>query len=446
MRPWFFLSKASGLLLLAGFVGCGGSSSTSVPSDTSTRADSPVTPIRVEYTVTDLGATDYYYSNYGYISNRYRYGGILRINDSGQIITNSSSQPTLYDGLPKLLTGANYGIANGLNNSGSVVGSAYYPNFSIHATAWNGQTAAQIDAALNNTWSEAFGVNNAGAIVGLASKGNDPFSSATKATLWLNGTQTDLGSLGGNYSLAYAVNSGGSAVGWSQITPSAAGPYYDESVPVHAFVWSGGSLSDLGILTGGNSSDAQDINDSGQIVGSANTAAQGIYSFRPLHAVTWTNGTMQDLGTLGGPGSIGYALNNAGTVVGSADTSTLAPQSTYYGWVYSAGGGVGGTGGDNTGTGGGNTPNTGSPLTHGAGGGNVTRTRSAGLRTRGIGDIYVAHAFRVTSGKIEDLNALINPNLGWELLSATDINDRGQIVGFGKYGNRQHAFLLTPVP
>ena len=43
-----------------------------------------------------------------------------------------------------------------------------------------------------------------------------------------------------------------------------------------------------------------------------------------------------------------------------------------------------------------------------------------------------------------DLNSLVNPLAGWELLSATAINDAGLIVGYGLIGNQNHAFLLSP--
>ena len=45
-----------------------------------------------------------------------------------------------------------------------------------------------------------------------------------------------------------------------------------------------------------------------------------------------------------------------------------------------------------------------------------------------------------------DLNTLIDPLSGWELLDASDINDAGQITGQGLIGGQYHAYLLTPVP
>ena len=56
------------------------------------------------------------------------------------------------------------------------------------------------------------------------------------------------------------------------------------------------------------------------------------------------------------------------------------------------------------------------------------------------------HAFLYTSGSgMVDLNTLIDPLSGWELLDAADINDAGQITGQGLIGGQYHAYLLTPV-
>jgi hypothetical protein len=44
-----------------------------------------------------------------------------------------------------------------------------------------------------------------------------------------------------------------------------------------------------------------------------------------------------------------------------------------------------------------------------------------------------------------DLNALIDPSLGWQLLAGYGINNAGQITGSGIVNGQSHAFLLTPV-
>ena len=73
---------------------------------------------------------------------------------------------------------------------------------------------------------------------------------------------------------------------------------------------------DLGTL-GGTESDALAINDLGQVVVGAFTAA-GEY-----HVVLWTaGGGMQDLGTLGGFSGCAEAINDLGQVVGLSQTAT----------------------------------------------------------------------------------------------------------------------------
>jgi probable HAF family extracellular repeat protein len=60
-------------------------------------------------------------------------------------------------------------------------------------------------------------------------------------------------------------------------------------------------------------------------------------------------------------------------------------------------------------------------------------------------------AFIWQDGKMTDLNKLIPPDSGWLLVTATGINDAGQIVGVGtykdsiKYKDNIRGFMLTPL-
>ncbi len=90
--------------------------------------------------------------------------------------------------------------------------------------------------------------------------------------LWRNGKITDLGSLGGDFSAAVAINERGQVIGVSVPGGRAS---------VHAFLWQDGRMTDLGTL-GGAESDPSALNEHDQVVGLAGTArGKG-------HAVLWT--------------------------------------------------------------------------------------------------------------------------------------------------------------
>ncbi len=74
-------------------------------------------------------------------------------------------------------------------------------------------------------------------------------------------------------------------------------------------------IIDLGTL-GGTFSDARAINERGQVVGESTTATG------EEHAFLWQDGTMSDLGTLSGDQSEANGINNRGQVVGGSTTAT----------------------------------------------------------------------------------------------------------------------------
>ena len=122
---------------------------------------------------------------------------------------------------------------------------------------------------------------------------------------------TDLGTLGGPYSHAYGLNNAGVVVGKADT------PVFGQT---HAFAWSDGQMNDLGTLGGANSL-AYRINDRGQAVGSSETGTGGT-----RHAFLTTDGQMRDLGTLPGfDDSVAYDVNGAGEAVGAAAPAPDAP-------------------------------------------------------------------------------------------------------------------------
>jgi len=199
----------------------------------------------------------------------------------------------------------------GINAKGQVAGSSLSNSGAIHAFFWDGVmmdigTLGCFLPAACGPGSEAHALNDIGQVVGQANMGGDGTgSSVFHAFLWENGTMRNLGTLGGNYANARAINNRGQVTGESTVASTGS---------IHAYLWENEEMSDLGLRPGapsGGGSAGYAINDQGQIAG----ASEG-------HAIFWERGVMTDLGTLGGTDSNAIALNNRGQVIGDSKIST----------------------------------------------------------------------------------------------------------------------------
>ena len=182
-----------------------------------------------------------------------------------------------------------------INDAGQVAG------FNGHAMLYDGATH-DLGTLAGGTWSAAYGINAAGAVVGYGDIGNGHF----QGFIWTPATgMLQLGTLGGKDSYAMAVNAGGIVAGHSTLANG----------NMHAFISTGSGLQDLGTL-GGASSYAYGINSSGWVVG---------YSTMPdgsQHAFVYLDGALMDLNTLIGENSgwvltAAYGINDAGQIVGT---------------------------------------------------------------------------------------------------------------------------------
>ncbi len=245
-----------------------------------------------------------------------------------------------------------------INKSGQIVGVYSYPVIDVHG-AFLFDGTIETDLGNNVT---ATSVNDAGQVVGGKSGQAFVYSGGP------GGTFTYLGALGDSTSssIANGINNLGRIVGSSYI-------YSHNSPPtVHAFLYAGNLMADLGTL-GGTNSFGPAINDGGEIVGTSQ-----IVGDLADHAFLWTNGQMTDLGTLGGTDSQAYAINSHHEIVGWAKTTAGEQRAVL--WV---------------------------------------------------------------NGKISDLNNSVLLKPGVFLVDATGINEAGEIVANGSDGR---AYLLTDPP
>lgn len=214
----------------------------------------------------------------------------------------------------------------------------------------------------------------------------------------------DLGTLGGNSSWAEAINDSGQVVGHSDTG----------SGEQRAFLWTAsGGMQDLGTL--GGTSVATAINSSGQVVGYSDTSS------RLRRAFLWTaSGGMQDLGTLGGSHGWAFGINDSGDIAGVSHLASGRPRAC----VWPATGGI-----QDLGTLGGNS--------------SWARAINGSGQVAGAsrGTSVPAHAFRWTaSGGMQDLGAL-----GGDYSEGSHINNAGHVIGYARTAsNLAHAYLWTP--
>jgi probable HAF family extracellular repeat protein len=239
----------------------------------------------------------------------------LAINDSGTIVgtTNTPFETAFkYEGgaMTAIPTPAGlvYGTANGINDSGEIVGvfsgsgqfSAYYTNgSSVNLLPSGGPTVMQSVA----------GVNNSGLIVGA----NANFvASIFSGGLFTNigGALTTLGSY------CTAVNDSGHVVG-DYYTP------FGGAVPTFGFYYDGVTATPLSSLSGAIDCHVAGINNSDEIIGTSDLASGYTRSFVDV------GGVFTDLGALSkfDVEVDAFGINNAGQIVGDSGGLAMIYQS-----------------------------------------------------------------------------------------------------------------------
>lgn len=200
-----------------------------------------------------------------------------------------------------------------INDAGHIVGQSETSGGATHAFLRTGGALTDL-GTLGGSDSVAKSINNADTVVGNAMQADG----SQRAFSYSNGAMANLGTLpaSGEMVLSYAdaINDVGQIVGTSSV-----GPFTPPETTIHAFLRrTSGKMIDLGTL-GGQYSEAFAINDKGEVVGVAATST--------LHydnAFLYAGGVLHDLGNLGGGYAQAFGINNKTQIVGASGGTTVS--------------------------------------------------------------------------------------------------------------------------
>jgi probable HAF family extracellular repeat protein len=304
------------------------------------------------------------------------------------------------------------------------------------AFIWDKTNGSQILSTLSGE-SSAWGVND----VGLVSGHSYNIDGYERAVRWnsTNNTIIDIGALTntnpdpdvvGNTSCSYDLNNSGHVVGHADI------PNDDESFTAfHGFLYHESTdIQDLGTFVNDQPyyqngySIAYDINNNQKAVGIANGDG---WIFLPF--IYDETNEMQELNRNPAYTSgewYAVAINDSGLIGGHVIAATNQCLPHY--WVDSSAVPVEVT-----------MP---AQFPYGEIYGVNAQGQMVGIMWDSDQDDAIEHAFIFDmENGVRDLNDLIDPASGWVLSFARDINNAGQIVGYGEFNGEKRGFILDPI-
>ena len=323
-----------------------------------------------------------------------------------RIIASSEVAARAYSVVALPTLGGPYIEASDVNNLGQVVGSSTFDgSWTPHAFLYTDGASVDL-GTLGGPNSYGLGVNDNGDVVGYSYTETN-FS---RGFVYQDGEMVELGTLGGYFSNAVGINNAGQVAGEAE---DAEGFWV-------AFLFEQGEMKPIGDLGQGRS-EATGISDAGHIVGNSPTV-EGV-----MRAFVYEDGVMTEVpGGLPGTESWAAAVNASGSVVGRWVPDDAPDWWWWTGFIYE--------------------------------GGVIESIAQADSYPGDINNagVVVGHGqleeFRWGAfvwdrvNGYQDLNALIDAELGWTLVTAVGINDLGQIAVNGRRrGGAQAAFLLTPI-
>ena len=217
---------------------------------------------------------------------------------------------------------AGFTNAIGMNAVGDIVGRYRDAAAVSHGYLLSGGKFASFECP-GATFTGAAGITPDGDIVGRCTISGVSHGFLLKRGQQPRFTVTDLGTLGGKEAIAYGINNAGAISGWANVA----------SGEQHPVLWRDGKATDLGGLarlngTGSIPTGSLQIATTYEI---DKTDPQGedfcLYdTHRVCVAAVWKDGRYTQMPTLGGPNSIGYAMNDRGLMVGVSEKAQVDPK------------------------------------------------------------------------------------------------------------------------
>ncbi|MET0395524.1 MAG: Ig-like domain-containing protein [Longimicrobiaceae bacterium] len=306
---------------------------------------------------------------------------------------------------------------------------------------------------LGGAESRAHGLNERGDVVGEAQTA----SGAWRAFLWRAGQMLEVTAPGAR-SRAEAVNAAGVVVGnfW---------PGADTLAGTRPFLWSGGAATQLAPAYVADHVYATDVNDRGQVVGYSSTSCASCPLGTVGSALVWEDGALRDLGRMGGHQAILTEISEQGWMAGTVQPQDSAllivagqPRFLFPGTARATSG-AGHVAGDPRFTGAADAAwfifRDG--VVHRQPYFYRDRIRVFGIDTEGRTlAVYTYGGFgpqtppqvvvRQPYGTLVQVNQLLAPGTPWRVEGAGGMNDRGEIVGWGRRTGDAgaQALLLRP--
>jgi probable HAF family extracellular repeat protein len=368
--------------------------------------------------------------------------------------------------------GGTVSAGNAINNIGWVTGFSNEASGVQLATLWANRAEIPLGTLGGPSSDVAWPVkNNFGLISGVSENGkhdplNETFScpafglvsgNSCVAFAWQQGVMTQLPGLGGNNSIGAGNNDFGQIVGWAEdnlYDPTCAppSPGATQLLRFEATLWQRNDkgnwqVRELPPYPGDPDGAATAVNDLGQVVGISGQCDVAIGAYSAIHALLWENGKPIDLGNLGGHGwNTPGAINNHGVITGFAngpnDVIDGQLQFRFLAFIWTKEHGMQSLG-----------------TLPGVSGIPDVMSEATDINDRGqiVGISYADYefddprAFIYQNGAMTPLNSLIgSASANWYISSTGGINDRGEVaaqanvVSDGVVTAVAHAVLLIP--